>query len=72
VIRPYQGVTIQHSTLTVRGVQADWYHLTGSRIKSRLVWVDPDSGILFQLSGDLPEKADLVPMVESLQIVKAK
>lgn len=70
VIRPYLGVTIQHSTLTVGELQADLYHLTGSYVESRLVWFEPDSGILFDLSGDLPEKADLIRMMESLHPVE--
>ena len=72
VIRPYKGVTIERETFTFSGIQADFYHLTGSRVKNRLVWVDPFTGMLFELSGDFPEEADLIRMLESLHPVKSE
>lgn len=72
LVHPYAGIRVSHSTLTIHGSQADYYRITGIRADRRLIWMDPASGILFQLSGDLPEEADLIRMVESLQPVEAE
>lgn len=66
LVQPYAGIRVSHSTLTIHGSQADYYEITGIRPDRRLVWMDDSSGVLFQLSGDLPEEADLIRMVESL------
>lgn len=66
LVQPYAGIRVSHSTLTIHDSQADYYEITGIRSDRRLVWMDDNSGILFQLSGDLPEEADLIRMVESL------
>lgn len=70
LVQPYAGIRVSHSTLTIHGSQADYYEITGIRPDHRLVWMDDSSGILFQLSGDLPEEADLIRMVESLYPVE--
>lgn len=70
LVQPYAGIRVSHSTLTIHGSQADYYEITGIRQDHRLVWMDDSSGILFQLSGDLPEEADLIRMVESLYPVE--
>ena len=70
LVQPYAGIRVSHSTLTIRGSQADYYEITGIRPDRRLIWMDDSSGILFQLSGDLPEEADLIRMVESLHPVE--
>lgn len=68
--QPYAGIRVTHSTLAIHGSQADYYEITGIRPDRRLVWMDDNSGILFQLSGDLPAEADLIRMVESLHPVE--
>ena len=70
LVQPYAGIRVSHSTLTIHGSQADYYEITGIRQDHRLVWMDDSSGILFQLSGDFPEEADLIRMVESLYPVE--
>lgn len=72
LVHPYAGIRVAHSTLTVHGTQADYYQITGIRTDRRLIWMDDNSGILFQLSGDLPEEADLIRMMESLHPVEAE
>ena len=66
MIRPYQGLTIEHSVLIIRNSQADLYRMSGAKNTNLLIWIDPDSGLLFQVSGDLPEEEDLIRMMESL------
>lgn len=66
LVRPYAGIRVTHSTLLIHGTQADYYEITGIRTDRRLIWMDDNSGILFQLSGELPEEADLIRMMESL------
>lgn len=70
LVQPYAGIRVSHSTLTIHGSQADYYEITGIRPDRRLVWMDDSSGVLFQLSGDLPAEADLIRMVESLYPVE--
>jgi len=70
MIRPYQGLTIEHSVLIIRNAQADLYRMSGAKNTNLLVWIDPDSGLLFQVSGDLPEEEDLIRMMESLHPVE--
>lgn len=67
MIHPYQGLTIEHNVLIIRNSQADLYRMSGAKNTNLLIWIDPDSGLLFQLSGDLPEEADLIRMMESLR-----
>ena len=52
--------------LIIRNSQADLYRMSGAKNTSLLIWIDPDSGLLFQLSGEFPEEADLIQMMESL------
>ena len=70
MIRPYQGLTIQHSVLIIRNSQADLYRMSGAKNTSLLIWIDPESGLLFQVSGEFPEEADLIRMMESLHPVE--
>ena len=70
LVQPYAGIQVSHSTLTIHGSQADYYEITGIRSDRRIVWMDDSSGVLFQLSGDLPAEADLIRMVESLYPVE--
>ena len=70
LVQPYAGIRVTHSTLTIHGSHADYYEITGIRPDRRLVWMDDSSGILFQLSGDLPEESDLIRMMESLHPVE--
>ena len=70
LVSPYAGIRVSHSTVSIHGSQADYYQISGNRTERRLIWMDESSGILFQLAGDLPEDADLIKMMESLQLVE--
>ena len=72
MIRPYQGLTIEHSVIIIRNSQADLYRMSGAKNTNLLIWIDPESGLLFQVSGELPEESELIRMMESLRPVGPK
>lgn len=61
----FAGDLSQHETLTVQGLNAEFYHAAGDSTANNLIWFDESAGVVFTIDGDV-EKDVILHMAESV------